>query len=161
MSKLRIEEKTNSFNIVSSKDVTINDEKIQTGDANDNAEWQASMENEYIPNLVDSCYIDREFATSEEVAHVFDIYNPLEDSSITVDDVPTDNSENLVRSGGVKACLDNKVDKVNGKGLSANDYTTDEKNKLASLSNYDDTNLLARIKNLEDVPSGAVLRRWS
>lgn len=30
----------------------------------------------------------------------------------------------------------NKVDKVNGKGLSSNDYTTDEKNKLAGLSNY-------------------------
>ena len=28
----------------------------------------------------------------------------------------------------------NKVDKVSGKGLSANDYTTTEKNKLASIS---------------------------
>ena len=30
--------------------------------------------------------------------------------------------------------LNNKVDKVNGKGLSTNDYTTTEKNKLAGLS---------------------------
>lgn len=30
--------------------------------------------------------------------------------------------------------LDNKVDKVNGKGLSANDYTTAEKNKLAGIA---------------------------
>lgn len=35
--------------------------------------------------------------------------------------------------------IDNKVDKVNGKGLSTNDYTTAEKNKLAGLNNYDDT----------------------
>lgn len=33
----------------------------------------------------------------------------------------------------------NKVDKVEGKGLSTNDYTTAEKTKLAGLSNYDDT----------------------
>lgn len=32
--------------------------------------------------------------------------------------------------------IGNKVDKVEGKGLSTNDYTTEEKNKLASLENY-------------------------
>ena len=37
--------------------------------------------------------------------------------------------------------LTKKVDKVEGKGLSTNDYTTEEKNKLASLQNYDDTEL--------------------
>lgn len=36
----------------------------------------------------------------------------------------------------VKTSLDNKVDSVSGKGLSSNDYTTTEKNKLASLNNY-------------------------
>jgi len=37
------------------------------------------------------------------------------------------------------ADLANKVDKIAGKGLSTNDYTTAEKNKLAGLSNYNDT----------------------
>lgn len=32
--------------------------------------------------------------------------------------------------------IGNKVDKVEGKGLSTNDYTTEEKNKLAGLENY-------------------------
>lgn len=36
----------------------------------------------------------------------------------------------------MKAALDKKVDKADGKGLSANDYTTDEKTKLAGLHNY-------------------------
>ena len=36
----------------------------------------------------------------------------------------------------LQANIDGKVDKVEGKGLSTNDYTTDEKNKLASLKNY-------------------------
>lgn len=33
----------------------------------------------------------------------------------------------------------NKEDKVEGKGLSTEDYTTQEKNKLASLQNYNDS----------------------
>lgn len=36
----------------------------------------------------------------------------------------------------IKALLAGKVDKVDGKGLSTNDYTTAEKNKLAGLMNY-------------------------
>lgn len=36
----------------------------------------------------------------------------------------------------IKAKLDGKVDKVNGKQLSTNDYTSAEKSKLAGLSNY-------------------------
>lgn len=44
----------------------------------------------------------------------------------------------------------NKVDKVSGKGLSTEDYTTAEKTKLAGLSNYDDTALSSRVDDLED-----------
>lgn len=36
----------------------------------------------------------------------------------------------------IKIWLSNKVDKVDGKGLSTNDYTTTEKEKLAGLNNY-------------------------
>lgn len=43
------------------------------------------------------------------------------------------------------AMLDEKVDKVEGKALSTNDYTDAEKQKLASLNNYDDTTLKASI----------------
>ena len=37
--------------------------------------------------------------------------------------------------------LAEKVDKESGKGLSSNDYSTEEKEKLAGLSNYDDTEI--------------------
>ena len=36
----------------------------------------------------------------------------------------------------IKALLAGKVDKVDGKGLSTNDYTTAEKTELAGLMNY-------------------------
>lgn len=51
----------------------------------------------------------------------------------------------------------NKVDKVPGKGLSTNDYTTKEKNKLAGLTNYNDsevreliTALTLKVNGLEE-----------
>lgn len=54
-----------------------------------------------------------------------------------IDSTPTENSTNMVMSGGVYAFviqgLDNKVDKVQGKGLSTEDYTTAEKTKLGGI----------------------------
>ena len=44
----------------------------------------------------------------------------------------------------------NKVDKEEGKGLSTNDFTNEEKEKLAGLNNYDDTeiiDLLPKVSN--------------
>lgn len=49
-----------------------------------------------------------------------------------------------------KTELNGKVDKVSGKGLSANDYTTSEKAKLAGLTNYDDTAIKQQITNLDN-----------
>lgn len=42
----------------------------------------------------------------------------------------------------------NKEDKVEGKGLSTEDYTTQEKNKLASLQNYNDSKVRELISAL-------------
>ena len=53
---------------------------------------------------------------------------------ITVDDKLSTTSTNPVQNKVVNAALSDKVDKVNGKGLSTNDYTTDEKNKLSGIA---------------------------
>lgn len=45
----------------------------------------------------------------------------------------------------MSTALEEKVDKVEGKVLSSNDYTTAEKEKLAGLSNYNDTEIKADI----------------
>ena len=45
----------------------------------------------------------------------------------------------------MSTALEGKVDKVEGKVLSSNDYTTAEKEKLAGLSNYNDTAIKADI----------------
>ena len=57
----------------------------------------------------------------------------------------------------VESIDNNKVDKVSGKGLSANDYTTAEKNKLAGLSNYDDTELRSDVEKLKQYPINEAL----
>lgn len=57
--------------------------------------------------------------------------------------VTTSISEEVTRAtaaeGELNTKIDTKVDKVAGKQLSTEDYTTSEKEKLASLANYDDT----------------------
>jgi len=46
-----------------------------------------------------------------------------------------------VKDNTARQALDNKVDKVNGKGLSTNDFTTEEKNKLARINENIDSSL--------------------
>lgn len=46
----------------------------------------------------------------------------------------------------VESALDDKVDKVSGKGLSTNDYTTTEKNKLSGISTGAQVNVIESVK---------------
>ena len=57
---------------------------------------------------------------------------------------------NLATKKEVSYGLAKKVDKVSGKQLSTEDYTTAEKTKLRGLYNYDDTTVKASIKTVED-----------
>lgn len=56
----------------------------------------------------------------------------------------------------VDELLDTKVNKVSGKQLSTNDYTTAEKTKLASLENYDDSELRSKVDSLHNYDDTAV-----
>lgn len=55
----------------------------------------------------------------------------------------TSGSGELVTSGGVYAALENKVDKVPGKGLSSNDYSDNDKNKLSGIEAGAEVNVQA------------------
>ena len=50
-------------------------------------------------------------------------------TTITIDDFLSMTSENTVQNKVITLALDGKVDKIDGKGLSTNDYTDDEKKK--------------------------------
>lgn len=51
-----------------------------------------------------------------------------------VDNLTTDSSEQVLSAKQGKALDEKKVDKISGKGLSTNDYTTEEKNKLKAIA---------------------------
>ena len=53
------------------------------------------------------------------------------------------------KKSDVDNLLNGKVDKVEGKGLSTEDFTTELKNRLNSLENYDDTALTERVATIE------------
>lgn len=67
----------------------------------------------------------------------YDIYAKVGTEVVLLDDTTVD--------------LSGKVDKVEGKGLSTNDYTTAEKNKLAGLSNYTHPSYTAKANGLYKV----------
>ena len=73
---------------------------------------------------------------TEYDAHVINKNNPHE---VTKEQIGLGNVENTSDaekpiSTAAQAALDKKVDKVTGKGLSTNDYTTAEKNKLSGIA---------------------------
>ena len=55
-------------------------------------------------------------------------------STITVDDAMSDSSENPVQNKVITNAMADKVDVVSGKGLSTEDFTTAEKNKLSGIA---------------------------
>lgn len=65
-----------------------------------------------------------------------------------IDDELSDTSENAVQNKVVTAALKNKVDKVDGKQLSTEDFTSLLKARLEGLSNYDDTSIKDAINSL-------------
>lgn len=78
------------------------------------------------------------FATYEELLNS-DQLDPNAFYFVTGDEVQFDTvlnaiSENAPQTKVVFEALQGKVDKVTGKGLSTNDYTTNEKNKLAGIT---------------------------
>lgn len=86
----------------------------------------------------------------------------------TIDSSISSTSTNAVQNKVISIALGGKVDKVSGKGLSTNDYTTTEKNKLSGIAagaevnvqpDWDETDSTsdAYIKNKPAIPDGAVI----
>ena len=75
--------------------------------------------------------------------HINDFNNPHRVTKSQVGLSNVDNTSDLEKpiSNATKQALDTKVDKEEGKGLSEQNFTQEEKDKLASLHNYDDTAL--------------------
>lgn len=83
-------------------------------------------------------YKELDYKAAEIDSILLDVYNSKgENASLTV------------RLSAIDTAISSKVDKVSGKGLSTNDFTDADKQKLDSLHNYDDTALSGRVYDLE------------
>ena len=98
-------------------------------------------------------------------------YELIGSTQIIFDQTPTENSQNAVTSGGVYTALQDKVDKEQGKGLSSNDYTNNEKSKLEGIETGAQVNVQADweeenpnsdayIANKPTVPAAQVNADW-
>ena len=82
----------------------------------------------------------------------------------TVDSALSSTSTNPVQNKIINSALANKVDKVDGKGLSTNDYTTTEKNKLAGIASGANAYTHPTTAGNKHIPSGGSsgqILRWS
>lgn len=86
-------------------------------------------------------YRDTQLLTSLDI-------KPIENN--IADNATAINNEATTRANAINALDNAKVDKVAGKQLSTEDFTTAEKNKLAGLNNYDDTQIQANITALQN-----------
>lgn len=80
--------------------------------------------------------------------HLENYNNPHQVTKTQIGLGNVDNTSDLEKpiSTAQQAALDEKVDKVSGKGLSTNDYTTDEKNKLAGIAAEAQVNVIESVK---------------
>ena len=144
-------------------DERLNDEKAR-------AEYAENQNRAKAENAIES--IERESIRAKGVenelneraakaeAHIEDYNNPhnvtaaqigLENVvNVGLDDTPMLYSRNGVSSDGVFSALLGKVDKVDGKSLSDENFSFAEKTKLENLENYDDTALSERISANEE-----------
>lgn len=124
-------EKTKLANIADGATKVIVDSALDGTSANpvQNAAVKAALDTK-VDKAFGKGLSSNDFTTAEKIK-LAGIENGA--NNTTVDSAMSSVSTNPVQNMVVQAALDNKVDKVWGKGLSANDYTTAEKIKLAGI----------------------------
>lgn len=97
----------------------------------------------------DATYVDEKITIlkNEIDTNKYESSAGISNLNIKIDNVMIDADRKIAT---VKSEMENsKVDKIEGMGLSTNDYTTEEKIKLEGLSNYDDSMLTGKISSIE------------
>ena len=98
----------------------------------------------YLENLTDGTHVvklptlngDDVFVTEKTLSHGIKV-SSLTNGTYTVGLPTLTKNDTLVVQSELNQINNNKVDKVSGKGLSTNDYTDADKNKLSKLENYE------------------------
>lgn len=110
-----------------------------TGDIDDQSDLQTEIAKKVI-RLTQTEYNALSSAEKHDAKKVYYIYD-YSPAPITLINDGVVSLTSTWSSNKLSSDLDDKVDKVSGKGLSTNDFTSAEKTKLAGLHNYDDTEI--------------------
>lgn len=127
-------------NALTNSNTAINTANSASSTANEAKSTANEALNQVVSGLGTKVYRDSELLTN------FDV-KPIEQN--IANNTTAINNEATTRANAVNALDDAKVDKVSGKQLSTEDYTTAEKTKLAGLYNYNDTQVKADITALQ------------
>ena len=111
----------NDSNYITQEDLPVVPTK--TSELENDSNYITSDSLPVIPTKVSELENDSNYITAEELP------------ATVLDDFPTLDSENAVKSDGVFRRLESKVNVEAGKGLSTNDFSDEYKNKLDSLNN--------------------------
>lgn len=104
---------------------------FETGDRPTESHF-ADLIDSFIHKATGSVVTDKSY--DEETGQVVINFNNGEDPLVF--NIAKSKSEPISFIEGLQEALNNKVDKVQGKELSSNDYTNEEKTKLSNLENY-------------------------
>lgn len=124
-----VETASNAVSTANSANTTANEAKSTAQEALD----------QVVAGLGTKVYRDTQLLTTLDI-------KPIEDD--IAGNTTAINNEATTRANAVTALDNAKVDKVTGKQLSTEDFTTAEKTKLAGLNNYDDTQVQADLSSL-------------
>ena len=124
-----VETASNAVSTANSANTTANEAKSTAQEALD----------QVVEGLGTKVYRDTQLLTSLDI-------KPIEDD--IAGNTTAINNEATTRANAITALDNAKVDKVPGKQLSTEDFTTAEKTKLAGLNNYDDTQVQADLSSL-------------
>lgn len=147
-----------SFNEIVAFLASIEDKQTLSGIINGINQSISNVESN-IPTKISELDNDKGFITLNEVPKQ-DLSEYAKKSDIPTDylkEVPEEyitetelSNKGYIAANEVNVQLDKKVDKVDGKQLSTEDFTTLLKNKLDGLSNYDDTEISQAVSEIRD-----------
>ena len=107
---------------------------------------EASARNTAIANAVNALDVSQAGGSGKYIKAISETDGKISATEGTIDSSVTSGSDNPVTGGAVDTALAGKVDKVNGKGLSTNDFTNALKTKLDGIEAGAQVNTVTGVK---------------
>lgn len=150
--------KSQTNSLIASKVDKVTGKGLSTNDFTDEYKSKIDGTEQYVTEKVAEIVANspEDFDTLKEIS---DWIESHEDSAAAMNSAIVDNTTAIAKKADKSTTytkvetdnfIANKVDKITGKGLSTNDFTTELKTKLIGLENYDDTAIKSDIAKMSE-----------